>query len=391
MSKFRINFIAFISASLVVFFIGYLFESYIIKNFFYYIKQIDIKDNTSSLLKNTFKLQEDLESGKLVLFGSSELTNHSHKYIPENFFNKTLKQPLISNGHAGHQSFAIMTQLAALSNKKVKENARVIVFLSPGWFEKPYAKGTNIASFLEYVDSIMLYKLYFESDVSEHYKKLVSSYIRKHFFSIKNPSFSYVYSAIYPYNSIFFLQKKFIRKNLEKLKNHKIKKIIYNIPSLNWENLKKDALKNAEPSTNNEYGINNDYYTKYVLPNIKKGKFPHKIEVPSIKNNQEYKDFLNLTRLLKDYKIKPLFIMQDQNPYAYTNRESMLPILSKIKKELKKYGYGYLDMWTYRKEDYKIGKLTDVMHTGELGWIEIDKKIIEHFFKNKERGVGNVK
>jgi D-alanine transfer protein len=381
MNKVFINLIAFILA-LVIILILFIFN-----------KELIVSKIYPSMLNISTKsaLEKDLESGKIIIFGSSELTNRSHKFIPQNYFNKDLKMPLRVNGHAGHQNFAIMSQLATCSNKYVRENARVVIFLSPGWFHGGYSQGTSLPNFLEYMYSEMIYKLYFKSDIDEKYKILISNYIKNNILKIKGSSFIYKYASLYAsglntYDNFDTFIAEIAIKEILKYKDTIEKIITYKNPNLNLNLLKEQALKVSKASTNNEYGIYNYYYTKYIAPKIKNNKFPFTVATPAgINKNQEYKDFLNLLDLLKDYKIKPLFIMQDLNPYAYVkNRDSMNPILTSIKNEIIQHGYGYLDMWSYKQEDYEMGTLTDIMHTGELGWVKINQKIIEHFITNKE-------
>ena len=77
--------------------------------------------------------------------------------------------------------------------------------------------------------------------------------------------------------------------------------------------------------------------------------------------------------------------MQDLHPYAFSNnREEMNKLMLLIKSKVEGYGYKYFDKWTYKKEDYKIGSLTDIVHPGELGWVDINKKIIEQFMTKEE-------
>ena len=42
-------------------------------------------------------------------------------------------------------------------------------------------------------------------------------------------------------------------------------------------------------------------------------------------------------------------------------------------------------MWTYKKENYEMGTLTDIVHSGELGWVKINQKIIEHFMPKETK------
>jgi len=379
MNKLFINLLAFIVAVILSYVLFFFSKTSIEKN-------IMLSSFMEESITKSEELKIDLESGKIVIFGSSELTHNDQKFIPQNYFNKELHLPLRVQGHAGAQCFVIMSQLAALNNKDLRRDARVVIFLSPGWFSK-YSEGTSVPLFLEYMYSGMMYRLFFESDIEDKYKKLVGDYIFSHHTDFKNLTYLYKYGMQYSLDiATVNPLNKLINKSLKKqltIKSTNYSLVQYKMPFLNYTKLKEEAKKVSKPSTTNNWGINDDYYTKYVLPKIQKDKFPYDIETPSsLSKNQEYQDFLNLVELLKAYKIKPLFIMQDLHPYVYVeNRDSMNPILSSIKEVLEENEYGYLDMWSYTKEEYEMGTLTDIMHTGELGWVKINQKIIEHFMR----------
>lgn len=99
-------------------------------------------------------------------------------FLPQNFFNNDLKIPLRVQGNEGHQSFVILSQLAAFDNKKVRENAKVVVLLSPSWFTGSSDNGLTMAKFLEYMNLGMMNKLYFEGQTQDKYKFLISDYIQ---------------------------------------------------------------------------------------------------------------------------------------------------------------------------------------------------------------------
>jgi D-alanine transfer protein len=100
-------------------------------------------------LEKTISLQNDLENGKIVLFGSSELVLYpNQRFLPQNYFNHELKQPIRAQGNEGQQSFAIFSQLVACENDRVKENARVVILLSPSWFTGKEDNGTKIPKIL---------------------------------------------------------------------------------------------------------------------------------------------------------------------------------------------------------------------------------------------------
>ena len=379
MNKLITNILAFIFAFIVVFSLLYISKNEILN---YYAKPLQ------DSLQNTISLQNDLESGKIVVFGSSELViNPNQKFLPQNYFNNDLNLPLRIQGNEGQQTFAILSQLAAYHGETIKENAKVVILLSPSWFTGTNDNGTTLPKFLEFMYPGMMNKLYCQSEIDDSYKILINNYVKKNITYIKNPNFIYEYSfneleEDYLNNEV----KKFLTKSFD---NRDINPpiVTYKNPMLDYENLKKEANKISTPSTNNSFGISNEYFTKHIEPSIKIGSFPYTIIVPSeLDKNQEYRDFLVLIELLKSYKIKPLFVMQDLHPYVFEkNRDEMTKIISTIKSKIEENNYGYLDMWTYKKENYEMGTLTDIVHSGELGWVKINQKIIEHFMSKEAK------
>jgi hypothetical protein len=193
----------------------------------------------------------------------------------------------------------------------------------------------------------MMNKLYFQSSVDDSFKILINNYVKKNLNYIKDPSYIYKFSFNELEEDETFLDK-ISKKAIMGIfddKGMKPQTITYENPNIDYEKLKTEAKQtSSSTSTNNSYGISDNYFTKYVEPSIKNGDFPYTIIVPQeLDKNQEYQDFLSLLELLKDYKIKPLFIAQDLNPYVFVkNRETMNSIMSTIKSKveennLKKY------------------------------------------------------
>jgi len=341
---------------------------------------------------NISVLQRYLSTGRIVIFGSSEITANSHKYIPQNFFNQELDIDLTAFGHAGQQCLAILSQLAAYYNKELHNNAKIVIILSPGWFD---TKRTSMSSFLEYMPQRLLEKLYFKSEVGEKYKLWISRYLKKNIHKIKQPSaIHYIVSNYNPNHSfstllqelpykVDFLIKRMLFGNEGTLQGVVPK--TYQTVSTDWENWSKEAFEIEKSKvTTNHYSINDPYFNQYVKPEIAKGKFPFKVRsVPEVRENEEYQDFLRLVKFGKLLKTKPLFIMQNLNPHAYQELEKYHDILNEIKTTLESNGFEYLDMWSWNKKDYVDGSLTDVMHMGELGWVQVDKAIYDYFIQGK--------
>lgn len=375
MNKFFINIFALFISSFIVFLGVFIFKDEILE---YYTKPLQ------DTLQKTVSLQTDLESGKIVLFGSSELVKYpNQRFLPQKFFNNELNIPLRVQGNEGHQTFVIMSQLAALDNETIRNNARIVVLLSPSWFTGSNENGLTMPKFLEYMYSGMMNKLYFESETDDKYRYLISDYIKENVSLIKEPSFIYKYplnvlEKDYLNNEI----KKFIIQNFD-YKNVKVETLNYVKPKLDYDKLRVEAKNIEIPSSNNNFGINNEYYSKYIEPEIVKNNFPFSIIIPpELDKNQEFQDFLVLLDFLDNYKIKPLFIMQDLNPYVFVgNREEANELMAIIKSKVLEHNFEYMDMWTYKKEDFEMNSLTDIVHLDELGWIRVNQKIIDYFMK----------
>ena len=375
MNKFFINIFALFISSFIVFLGVFIFKDEILE---YYTKPLQ------DTLQKTVSLQTDLESGKIVLFGSSELVKYpNQRFLPQKFFNNELNIPLRVQGNEGDQTFVIMSQWAALDNETIRNNARIAILLSPSWFTGSNENGLTMPKFLEYMYSGMMNKLYFESETDDKYKYLISDYIKENVSLIKDPSFIYKYPLnVLEKDYLNNEMKKFIIQNFD-YKNIKVETLNYVKPKLDYDKLRVEAKNIEIPSSNNNFGINNEYYSKFIEPEIAKNNFPFSIIIPpELDKNEEFQDFLVLLDFLDKYKIKPLFIMQDLNPYVFAgNREEANELMATIKSKVLEHNFEYMDMWTYKKEDFEMNSLTDIVHLDELGWIKVNQKIIDYFMK----------
>ena len=82
MNKLLVNVLSFTLASSLVLGLLYFGKNQILN---YYAKPLQ------DSLERTISLQSDLESGKIVVFGSSELVLYpNQKFLPQNYFNNEL-------------------------------------------------------------------------------------------------------------------------------------------------------------------------------------------------------------------------------------------------------------------------------------------------------------
>jgi poly-D-alanine transfer protein DltD len=98
--------------------------------------------------------------------------------------------------------------------------------------------------------------------------------------------------------------------------------------------------------------------------------------------NQEFEDFKMLLLLCKETNCRPIFTITPINTLCYSNPNDINPIMTSIMKELDKYGFNYLDLFSSNLKSYEKGVLEDIMHPGDYGWYQLDKYIIDEFSSN---------
>jgi D-alanine transfer protein len=321
------------------------------------------------------------EKEGLTFFGSSELTTET-PYIPYNYLPDSMGIRVNSFGHAYHQSYSMYCELLALKDNL--KNAKICILISPGWFE---GEGTNIEAFLEFVRPNFLNRIITDNTISEREKFQIGKYLYDNLELIKNPDSKINYFLnIYKYNKVPVLNSYLLARNKE------FSKVEYNLrfnkklknkrKQINWNNefnkLQENFIKSIK--SNNKF-IADDYFNSFLKTTdgtINSAEFK---EINT--NNQELKDFKLLIDLLKKNKAKPSVIIQNLNPHHYKYLNRFNPTLKIILGELEKNNIPYLNMFTPEKRNYIPGTLADIMHSGNLGWMKMNKFIVDTYYAEK--------
>jgi D-alanyl-lipoteichoic acid biosynthesis protein DltD len=341
----------------------------------------------SAINSNPFLESLILSDTKTIyIFGSSELST-STPAIPYNFFPDKLHASALAVGHAGNQCFSIYTQL--LANRNSLKDKKIVVMVSPGWFESKPSKGTSSAVFLEfnsekYVTTILSQE---KDDFSEYAQKRIADFYNE--FNSPYPALKLM--AFNHQASKSFLHKCFyqplIAANMFVMNNNasygsdcysvSCGNIEEKASSINWDSLlaetKTQVLSRA---SNNPMGIENNYYNQYI--NGSKGN----VSFVNEKFNQELEDFKMLVRLLKTENADACFVISPLNPYYYEDIAELKPTIFEIKNII---GAHYnleqncFNLFSDSKETYDKALLNDVMHFSDYGWYCIDKYIASKY------------
>ncbi len=329
---------------------------------------------------------------KIVLMGSSELGQPNLKSIPYNFFNDSLHQPLIAFGHAGHQTFAIFCELAAMNH--TLEKSKVVIIISPSWFLGESGNGLSLSSFFEFVTPQMQNTLYNDKNIPNEFKDYIAKYVTHHFTEIDEPT------ALLTLWHLRYLKKKTLLNKWRNIPLEFIESLKFNIEYvtkdyqwpksntdtsisnanrtiINWEPLMKEGISAEASRCSNQFSVYDEYYNQYC-----KGKLPRKandVASPNIEMN----DLQMLVKLCDYYHMKPLFVISPLNVYAYTDLEKINPVMAEADKTIRNSGFQLLNLWTTDKNHYQKGILSDVMHIGEYGWYVIDSAIYNQYCISK--------
>jgi D-alanyl-lipoteichoic acid biosynthesis protein DltD len=335
-------------------------------------------------------ISNSIKSGIPTVFGSSELSSNHLKGVCYNFF-KEKHINLQTIGHAGFQCFAISTVLAA--NADLLKGSKIVINLSPVWFEGKFAKGTNLECFFEYNNNFSLNEILNNTNIPIEYKNYYCNYISDKYSQINSPNAMINILALsnknqilyYPFTFMHKLVYEFNYKNdsqlqtfsyFQKSKNQTSIRYSFNKPMINWDSLYQSAISDfKKQSTNNSLGVYNEYYTTWI-----KDKRPKLIE--PLPYNQEFEDFKMLLLLCKQTNCRPIFTISPINTLCYSNPMDINPIMIDIMKELDKNGFKYLDLFSSNLKNYEKGVLEDIMHPGDYGWYQLDKFIIDEFGNN---------
>lgn len=346
-------------------------------------------------ITNEMALAVALKKRVPVLFGSSELTSSHLQGIAYRFFcRENSEDKFLAVGHAGFQSFAILTTLAA--NKALLKNAKITIILSPGWFEEQYASGTSLKSFFEFCPPGYLYQIYQDTSIDKATKQHIENYIYRNYDKISKPDAvlrAMGKKQVTPLNYFFnypFLEADKVELNMQVQQDFYLgsqqlivdqvskgitKPFRFENRSVNWDSLNKAAGENFKLISNtNDIGVENTYYESWL-----KGKPKKKMNAVDLKNNQEFKDFKALVDFLKINHVKPIFVMMPLNTLAHENLKDLAPTINEVNFTLKLAGFKTLDMFNQNLNSYNKGILEDIMHPYDLGWYQIDRFILYNY------------
>lgn len=356
-------------------------------------KVVSIEFNENNIRRNSdkFLIDKILDENTALILGSSELYSRDEIGFPSYLFgnqNSDFKTVLMGQGYMQSLHQAIVVG----ANSDVIKNGKTAIIMSPQWFSK---SGLQSEQYASRFSEISYFNMLQNKDLSIETKKKITKRLK---FLLK--SSPQQLSRINEYEATYLMNKKKPLSDIKcklffdllVLKNRlslieTINKYSYDQPpiikkeEIDFGNLILKAEQAGINSTqNNDFGIENDYFNKYVKPNLEKSKNNSKYNTLDV--SPEYDDFCLFLEVCEELNIEPLVILVPLNgvwsDYTGLSKDQRNKYYSNIRKICKDKNVEVAD---FSDKEYEKYFFKDIMHVGWKGWVYIDEAIYKFYNK----------
>ncbi|MGN0351061.1 MAG: D-alanyl-lipoteichoic acid biosynthesis protein DltD [Roseburia sp.] len=341
-----------------------------------------------------YVMDQIIDENSIVVLGSSELNSADDLAYPPSLFNEGYSDfNMVLMGAGYLQSVSQAVNVGALQNNI--KNGKVVLIVSPQWFREgeltsdAFCSRFEEANFVEFLQNDDISKTT-KIEVSDRINELLASdpvtlervekYEDMYLDHTVNPV-TYVemstYSVFRNAKTRFELVDEFDSLPPLDTTNYVC------ADEIDFDLLLSQALEvGAESCTNNEFGVDNDYYDTYIKGNLR-AKKDSNVGI-TYASSSEYGDFRLFLDVCKETGIEPLIISVPVNGrwYDYTGfqRSERNTYYQNIRNICDEYEVTLVD---FSDKEYELYFLRDIMHLGWKGWVYLDKAVYS-FYKGEE-------
>lgn len=333
-------------------------------------------------------LVNNIDDTTLTVMGSSELSRITgSKQHPKNAIDfQDLKYMTIGQGY--FQSILHTVTLGSI-DEGIK-NRKVVLFLSPQWFDQKGIRKEAFAS--RYSEDHMIYFLKNQHITKETKEKVINRVTallkdnKDLIGRLDKYKKMYVDNDIEGYDKYYisafssFINEKYEYEYLFNFKeNKRINDKKYDPNKIDFSSLKKEGEEKAKKScTNNDFGIRDDYWNAHIKKRFDKLKDSHK-DI-KYKDSIEYNDLQLFLDVAKELGIKVELVNQPVNgpwyDYMGHSKEDREAYYQNIRNIANKNNVELLDLSNYEYEPYFF---MDATHFGWKGWAIINEELLKFY------------
>jgi D-alanine transfer protein len=332
-----------------------------------------------------------MKNNYISLQGSSEFVVPVSQ-LPTKIFPVKGMEKVVTNGRAYFQTLNHIGILGA-ENAENKQR-KVTLLLSIQWFFDE--NGADCKNFEVNFSPVQFYKYLSNPKITKKNKEIYASRVA----GLLSGSSQFVSEKIYAqmYTNNLFINKIgqalfspyfMFRKKMVALKD---KGLLYrrlellnekkdvDVREINWDEEYKKAEQEGESKvTNNDFMVEDNYFTKYIKdPKEYKGS-KENIDLMKSKELDDYELYLDTCT---DLGIKPYIVLLPTNgkwyDYVGMTKESRDNFYDAVEKMAEQKGFEVLNL---KGEEYTPYFMYDVMHIGWKGWIKVEEEIYKHYNK----------
>ena len=350
----------------------------------------DLKDKNSDILLS------NMTENTLVLMGSSELfVTNNKEYHPKQLFNYS-DFNILQIGEVDSQNIIHASILASIGDEM--PNKKVVLIESIQWFNRDGFSGKKL---INKISKEHVYRTMTNPKIKqETKKKFIERLIELSVDDTElNNTFKTYKAAFVDGEFVPFISlSASVEAYLYSLKNRKLfyeRREKENLSlksgsaySIDWENLEKSEIqKNKTTTNNNQYGIDNQYYLRFIKDKYENLKDSHNINNDpgyTDLNSAEYKDMELFLEIAKDLGVEVLVAVFPVNgkwfDYTGFTSERRKQTYTKILEIIKTYN---IEVYDASQLEYEEDYMYDPIHIGVKGWINLQKRLLE--FQNNKK------
>ena len=314
--------------------------------------------------RNLSTMSQALRTGdRLVILGSSELTSNDLRFVPYRYLADELQMPVLAYGHSGFQSLGMQLVLAALADD-LSPASRVVVMLSPGWFDGD--GGLGVDEFKEHANPLLPRLLKQPEGRAE-----LARWLRDKGDAGVVWSMAAEQAYVFRQRLVDLWAPAYAAPAPEREREGPAAAARV----VDWDALASQA-QDAEQSQmgGNRYAVRDEFFNKYLRTIPEGGKTAYQPQ--PLTGRDELRELTALMALLHQRRVNALFVMQPLHPMVFKDLARFEPIQQDVARLCQRYAMTCMDMYG---APFEVGMLRDVQHLGELGWLRVNQKIAEVF------------
>ncbi len=337
--------------------------------------------------KGEILIQKALENDNLMLLGSSELDSWVGQNPMYWFPNNQLPDQITLIGHAYMQD---LLHAMKVGTENFGHGEKVGIVISLQWF---MGGDIDINGYAANFSEIQFYDTMSNPKLSKETKEKICSRTAELLGSIDGYEDIKVYTELYgselgkkvltvmkPYYSLkrYFLGLKDKWETYNVLKTTESMDQKADLKEVNWQELLESAEQEGKQfCTNNEFYVEDTYYTENLSDHIAELKDCNTEEMLESREMEDYEIFL---QVCKENGVEPYLIFMCTNGWYYDyvgiDQDRRNQLYDKLAEKAEEYGFDYLRLSDHEYEPYFM---LDVMHLGWKGWMYVNEELTEHF------------